>query len=118
MRLLYGQTRRCLEYMPDWPRAYMLVTAAMNTSSTPNWDYSDAVTVQDTVHLVVARPDSGSIVHEALHSLFAPALERTMPAIDASSSLYAPVRDSMVGMGYAWDDSPASRRRTIRWHRL
>ena len=54
---------------------------------------ADGVVAQDATYLILARPDFGSIVHEALHSLF------------------APVRDSMIRMGYAWDDSPASWRR-------
>ncbi|HON41819.1 MAG TPA: hypothetical protein PLM74_01645 [Bacillota bacterium] len=66
---------------------------------------------QDATHLILARPDSGSIVHEVLHSLFAQALECVRPAVDEGNALYAPVRDSMIRMGYAWDDSPASWRR-------
>jgi len=66
---------------------------------------------QDVTYLILARPDSGSIVHEALHSLFAQALECVRPAVDEANVLYAPVRDSMIRMGYAWDDSPASWRR-------
>lgn len=75
------------------------------------WQIADGVVAQDVTYLILARPDSGSIVHEALHSLFAQALECVRPAVDEANVLYAPVRDSMIRMGYAWDDSPASWRR-------
>ena len=82
---------------------------------TPNplqaWRIADGVMAQGTTYLILARPDSGSIMHEALHSLFAPALECVRSAVDEANVLYAPVRGSMIRMGYAWDDSPASWRR-------
>lgn len=75
------------------------------------WQIADGVVAQDATYLILARPDSGSIVHEALHSLFAQALECVRPAVDEANALYGPVHDSMIRMGYAWDDSPASWRR-------
>ena len=75
------------------------------------WQIADGVVAQGTTYLILARPDYGSIMHEALHSLFTQALECARPAVDEANILYAPVRDSMIRMGYAWDDSPASWRR-------
>jgi len=56
---------------------------------------------QGTTYLILAQPDSRSIMHEALNSLFAPALECVRLAVDEANVLYAPVRDSMIRMGYA-----------------
>ncbi len=75
------------------------------------WQIADTIVVQEALYVILARPDPGPIVHEAFHSLFAPALECAGCAVDAAIALYTPLRDQMVRMGYAWDNSPASWRR-------
>ncbi|MDD4336586.1 MAG: hypothetical protein PHH46_04290 [Firmicutes bacterium] len=74
---------------------------------------ADAVGVGERVFLIMAEPESESVVHEMLHHLLVPGLRAAEASIDRAYVLWKPVRDDMIRIGYAWDDSVESWRRVF-----
>lgn len=74
---------------------------------------ADAVGVGERVFLIMAEPEPESVVHEMLHHLMAPGLKAAEASIDRAYALWKPVRDDMIRIGYAWDDSVESWRRVF-----
>ena len=75
-------------------------------------EVTDFVAVDGVLYVIGSHPDSSSIIHEVLHHIFESTLRSCRELIDLSFYLFAPVRDEMIRLQYAWaDDLPS-------WYRV
>ena len=105
--LILKRTGAAPEQLPD-------IVILPNPLQAP--ELTDAIILGGRAHLIKAEPDVSSCVHEILHHLLSPAIKPSRPVMTEFAYLLDPVRDDMLRLGYAWDNTEESWRRTFEEH--
>jgi len=99
-----------MRYVQVEPEQLPHIIVVPNPLQSP--EATDFVAMDGVLYVIAARPDSSSIIHEVLHHVFEPALQSCRELVGHFFHLFAPVRDEMIRLQYAWaNDLPS-------WYRV
>jgi hypothetical protein len=76
-------------------------------------EQTDYATVNGKVYVIEAGPHVTSCAHEMLHHVLSPTLESSRSAISEFKYLLGPIREQMLSLRYAWDNTEESWQRVF-----